>query len=76
MYFLSKMSKIAIIFKQNLSCLALKKEKQALHWEKWYNAIFDNSVIPCSNCKINLELDPFDTSAGLFDYIARTVCCV
>ena len=36
--------------------------------------MIDNTGIPCSNCKINLELDPFDISAGLFDYIARTVC--
>ena len=38
--------------------------------------MIDSAEISCRNCKINLELDPIDISAGLFDYIARTVCCV
>ena len=35
--------------------------------------MIDRAEISCRNCKINLELDRIDISAGLFDSIARTV---
>ena len=66
MQFLSKMSKIAIIFWQNLSYIAFKKVTQALELLKLHDKMIDKTEIPCSNCKTNFEFDPYDFYAGLF----------